>query len=576
MARNYSSTVEPKTLTSNITDATATQITLNNVTGLPSPPYILVINPDTAKEEVVLVNADQTGVTSPTLKVTRAIEAKDGVGVARNDHTVNNIVKHMIVGSDLQIVHDHFSNSDTATGTAHGATGGVVGRTNIQTITNKTINLTDNTLTGTKAQFNAALSDADFTTLTGTETLTNKTLTSPTISSPTISGTITGAVVTSANIVDGTIVDADINASAAITQSKISNLTTDLGLKAPLAGPTFTGTVVLPSTTSIGTVSSTEIGYIDGVTSAVQTQLDAKLPLSGGSLTGNVSSTGIGVFTTNNSSGRGVGIAQPSGDATPSILQFTNNAVTTQRASISANSAGELTLNPAGSATTINGNVTVTSDLDASGSVTATTLWADGINLNGNLNAYNGGAIYTDTGSIYNYTSVFDGTGCRPINDNASSLGTLSSQRRWTRLYAVNTTISSSDERDKIDVTESPLGLDFINNLRPVAYRWKVGEKTQILDEDGNPVFDENGESVFTTREGVRKHYGLISQEVKQAIDNSGVDDFAGWVKDDMSDPESHQSLSYEQFLAPLIKAVQELSTEVETLKAKVAELEAK
>ena len=45
---------------------------------------------------------------------------------------------------------------------------------------------------------------------------------------------------------------------------------------APLASPTFTGTVVLPSTTSIGTVSSTEIGYLDNVTSAIQTQLNAK------------------------------------------------------------------------------------------------------------------------------------------------------------------------------------------------------------------------------------------------------------------------------------------------------------
>lgn len=40
--------------------------------------------------------------------------------------------------------------------------------------------------------------------------------------------------------------------------------------------PTFTGTVTLPSTTSIGTVSSTELGYLDGVTSAIQTQLNTK------------------------------------------------------------------------------------------------------------------------------------------------------------------------------------------------------------------------------------------------------------------------------------------------------------
>jgi hypothetical protein len=52
------------------------------------------------------------------------------------------------------------------------------------------------------------------------------------------------------------------------------------GVIAPIASPTFTGTVVLPSTTSIGPVSSTEIGYLDGVTSSLQTQLDAKLAIS--------------------------------------------------------------------------------------------------------------------------------------------------------------------------------------------------------------------------------------------------------------------------------------------------------
>ena len=49
-----------------------------------------------------------------------------------------------------------------------------------------------------------------------------------------------------------------------------------LASKANLDSPTFSGTVTLPSTTSIGNVSSTEIGYVDGVTSAIQTQLNAK------------------------------------------------------------------------------------------------------------------------------------------------------------------------------------------------------------------------------------------------------------------------------------------------------------
>lgn len=60
----------------------------------------------------------------------------------------------------------------------------------IQTLTNKTINLASNTLTGTTAQFNTALSDGDFATLAGTETLTNKTLTSPTVTGGALNGTL--------------------------------------------------------------------------------------------------------------------------------------------------------------------------------------------------------------------------------------------------------------------------------------------------------------------------------------------------------------------------------------------------
>jgi hypothetical protein len=55
-----------------------------------------------------------------------------------------------------------------------------------------------------------------------------------------------------------------------------SSLTSSIALKAPLADPTFTGTVTLPANTSIGNVTSTEIGYVDGVTSAIQTQLNTK------------------------------------------------------------------------------------------------------------------------------------------------------------------------------------------------------------------------------------------------------------------------------------------------------------
>jgi hypothetical protein len=72
-----------------------------------------------------------------------------------------------------------------------------------------------------------------------------------------------------------------------------TDLSAALALKAPLAGPTFTGTVTLPSTTSIGNVSATEIGYVDGVTSAIQMQLNAKAPIASPTFTGIVTATHI-------------------------------------------------------------------------------------------------------------------------------------------------------------------------------------------------------------------------------------------------------------------------------------------
>jgi len=79
---------------------------------------------------------------------------------------------------------------------------------------------------------------------------------------------------------------AGLTGAVVLGTSHITGLDTALGLKAPSASPTFTGTVTLPSTTSIGTVSSTELGYIDGVTSAIQTQLNAKqATITGGATT---------------------------------------------------------------------------------------------------------------------------------------------------------------------------------------------------------------------------------------------------------------------------------------------------
>jgi hypothetical protein len=115
-----------------------------------------------------------------------------------------------------------------ATGTVALTTDITVSASSTNTFSNKSISLASNTVTGTTAEFNTALSDSNFVTTGDTGT------------------------VTSTMISDGTIVDGDINAAAAIAQSKIANLTTDLGLKAPLADPAFTGTATAVNLTLSG------------------------------------------------------------------------------------------------------------------------------------------------------------------------------------------------------------------------------------------------------------------------------------------------------------------------------------
>ena len=72
------------------------------------------------------------------------------------------------------------------------ATDTLVGKATTDTLTNKSIDLGTNTLTGSLAEWNTALQSESFASLTGSETLTNKTLTSPTITGGTFSGTFTG------------------------------------------------------------------------------------------------------------------------------------------------------------------------------------------------------------------------------------------------------------------------------------------------------------------------------------------------------------------------------------------------
>jgi hypothetical protein len=159
------------------------------------------------------------------------------------------------------------------------------------------------------------------------------------------------------------------------------------------------------------------------------------------------------------------------------------------------------------------------------------------------------GITYVGNNSEFEFVdSLASGTKrFRPGVDNSFDLG--DSSRRWDDLWATNPAIQTSDRNEKNTIKETDLGLDFINKLKPVSYIWN--NKT-------------------------RTHYGLIAQDVQEVLKDISKDtkDFAGFIKADISEEKDNSKhsygLRYNEFISPMIKAIQELKEEIELLKTQI------
>ena len=169
--------------------------------------------------------------------------------------------------------------------------------------------------------------------------------------------------------------------------------------------------------------------------------------------------------------------------------------------------------------------------------------------------------------------------GIEPGTDDAQDLG--SSSKRWDDIYATNTTIQSSDKRMKDNIVDCKLGLDFINKLNPVSYKWKdyTVSGTRVYTDENHVKHDIEYSDEHTH---TRTHYGMIAQDVEKVLTDSGIDTkhFAGLIYDEDVD---RYGLRYNEFIAPMIKAIQELNlkykdleTQHELLLRRIEALEAK
>lgn len=146
-------------------------------------------------------------------------------------------------------------------------------------------------------------------------------------------------------------------------------------------------------------------------------------------------------------------------------------------------------------------------------------------------------------------------------------------------------TASFSDIRDKADIRDTLLGLDFVNSLRAVDYKWDYREdyKSEMpspLNLDASEeekdaykiIMDEWLESCkFSnlvhdgSKKRTRYHHGLIAQEVKSVIEESGVD-FGGFQDHTIGGGDEVMTVTYTELIAPMIKAIQELTARINVL----------
>lgn len=159
------------------------------------------------------------------------------------------------------------------------------------------------------------------------------------------------------------------------------------------------------------------------------------------------------------------------------------------------------------------------------------------------------------------------GFDARVSGSNQVQLGNSS-----TTTYAYGAVQARSDSRDKADVQDTVLGLDFINAIRPVDYKWDMRddyfEEVVETDEAGNSYNVLKPIPKDGSKKRHRFHHGVIAQEVKSTCEALGVD-FGGYQDHLLSGGNDVKSIGYEEFIAPLIKAVQELSARVKELESK-------
>ena len=165
-------------------------------------------------------------------------------------------------------------------------------------------------------------------------------------------------------------------------------------------------------------------------------------------------------------------------------------------------------------------------------------------------------------------------------------------------VYCYGAVQNRSDQRDKTDIQDTKLGLDFILKLRPREFRWDYREdyinqkakEKELGDIENLKITEKEKEKKRNEilkkyslenvvkdgkQKGWRLHQGFIAQEVFQVMRELGVD-FGGYQDHSINGGRDVLSLGYEEFISVIVKGIQEQQKEIEELKSKIEKLEGK
>lgn len=139
-----------------------------------------------------------------------------------------------------------------------------------------------------------------------------------------------------------------------------------------------------------------------------------------------------------------------------------------------------------------------------------------------------------------------------PVGDGTFDIG--GPANRYLNIYATSGVVNTSDARQKREILDSDLGLNFISKLRPVSYYWKKGGDNYL-------------------------HYGVIAQETERALASIKAESGRVHQVDNVivthDEKTDAYGVRYSELIAPLIKAVQELYASLTKTDERVAQLEA-